>query len=218
MSHRTQQLGIDPGQPRQGLRIQSIILLPALPDLAHLRACATITWGPTSPSVRLAHGECIPVSRAIRLRGSLPNTSFIAFGVASFCSRSNCPAASKTQNQLQRSPRSNPIVSFCPEKFLLCAVKTALKLEMSISLLRRGAATQDRHLIGGHPGLLPPNCGYLNHVGPPYRRLRFAAKQLNTNGMLVKVRLKSSFIDRSRFLIHIHARRSAADVGSSQTG
>jgi len=34
--HRIQQLRIDPGQPRQRLRIQTIVLLAALPDQPHL--------------------------------------------------------------------------------------------------------------------------------------------------------------------------------------
>jgi hypothetical protein len=32
MLHRTQQLGIDPGQPRQRPRIQTIVLLATFPD------------------------------------------------------------------------------------------------------------------------------------------------------------------------------------------
>jgi hypothetical protein len=52
----------------------------------------------------------------------LPNTSCIAFGVVpSLCSSTISPRSSNTQYQLERSPRSKPIVSFCPEKFfLLC--------------------------------------------------------------------------------------------------
>jgi hypothetical protein len=34
--HRIQPLGIDPGQPRQRLRIQPIVFLAALPDQPHL--------------------------------------------------------------------------------------------------------------------------------------------------------------------------------------
>jgi hypothetical protein len=78
-----------------------------------LRACATITSCPSPLNNRLTHGECIPVSNAIRLRGMAPNTSFMAFGVVlSFCSKITSPSASRTQYQLDRSPRSNPIVSF----------------------------------------------------------------------------------------------------------
>jgi hypothetical protein len=36
MLPRRQQRGIDPGQPRQGLRIQPVVFLPALPDQAHV--------------------------------------------------------------------------------------------------------------------------------------------------------------------------------------
>ena len=35
MLHRIQQLGIDPGQPRQRLRIQPIVLLAALSNQSH---------------------------------------------------------------------------------------------------------------------------------------------------------------------------------------
>jgi phytoene dehydrogenase-like protein len=63
-------------------------------------------------SLQLLIRECIPVSNAIRLRGMAPNTSRIAFGVVlSFCSRSTSPTSSSRQYQLDRSPRSRPIVS-----------------------------------------------------------------------------------------------------------
>jgi hypothetical protein len=42
MLHRMQHLGIDPGQPRQGLRIQPIVFLPALPDQPHLARLAVV--------------------------------------------------------------------------------------------------------------------------------------------------------------------------------
>ena len=64
------------------------------------------------------HLSC--VSNAIRLRGMVLNTSFIAFAVVlSLCSSTTSPVASSTQYQLERSPKSNPIVSFCSEKFLI---------------------------------------------------------------------------------------------------
>src|SRR5678815_4705234 len=127
MFHRRQQLRIDPGQPRQGLRIDPIILLSASPINRTLRAWATITSCPNWLNNRLTQGECIPVSNAIRLRGTAPNTSFMAFGVVpSFCSRTIAPASSSTQHQLERSPRSSPIVSFCSDIFLLCCVATVL--------------------------------------------------------------------------------------------
>src|SRR5438046_1556350 len=51
-------------------------------------ACATINSCLSSVNSRLTHGECVPVSRAIRLRGIFPNVCFIASGVvATFCSR-----------------------------------------------------------------------------------------------------------------------------------
>src|SRR5271157_3188703 len=92
-----------------------------------LRACATITSCPNSLNNRLTQGECIPVSSAMRLRGMPPNTSFIAFGVVlSFCSSTTSPCSSNTQYQLERSPKSSPIVSFCSETFLFCFVATVL--------------------------------------------------------------------------------------------
>jgi hypothetical protein len=76
---------------------------------------------------RLTQGECIPVSRAMRLRGIPPNTSLIAFGVVlSRCSSTTPPDSSSTQYQLDRSPRSNPTVNFCSEIFLHCFVATVL--------------------------------------------------------------------------------------------
>ena len=59
------------------------------------------------------HGQCMRVSSAIRLRGIPPNPSRMAFGVVlTFCSRTISPVSSSTQYQLERSPRSSPIVSF----------------------------------------------------------------------------------------------------------
>jgi len=61
------------------------------------------------------------VSSAMRLCGILSNTSRMAFGVVlSRCSNSTLPASSTTQYQLERSPKSNPIVSFCPHKLFVC--------------------------------------------------------------------------------------------------
>jgi hypothetical protein len=63
----------------------------------------------------------------MRQRGMVPNTSFIAFGlVLNRCSNSTLPASSNTQYQLERSPKSRPIVSFCSEIFLICFAATVL--------------------------------------------------------------------------------------------
>jgi hypothetical protein len=97
MLHRIQQLGIDPGQPRQGLRIQAIVFFAALPDQPW-RAFATITSCPKSLSKRLIQGECVPISSAIRLRGMVPNAACRALGVLeTFCSITMRPLSSKTQ-------------------------------------------------------------------------------------------------------------------------
>ena len=69
-----------------------------------LRACATITSCPNSLNHRLTHGECIPVSSAIRLRGILPNRSRMAFGVVlTFCSTPTSPVASRTHTAVVTS-------------------------------------------------------------------------------------------------------------------
>jgi hypothetical protein len=63
---------------------------------------------------------------ATRLHGMAAKTSLIAFGVVpSFCSPTTSPASSSTQYQLDRFPKSKPIVSFC-EKFLLLATIAVL--------------------------------------------------------------------------------------------
>jgi hypothetical protein len=120
MFHRTQQLRIDSRQPRQRPRIQPIVLFRLSPIKRTLRACATITSCPNSLNNRLTQGECIPASSATRQRGIAPNTSRIAFGVVlSFCSSSTSPTSSSRQYQLDRSPRSRPIVSFDWETFFV---------------------------------------------------------------------------------------------------
>jgi hypothetical protein len=84
----------DPSWPnRAGVWASSRSSLRRLSPIKRtLRACATITSCPNSLSSRLTHGECIPVSRAIRLRGIHPITSFIAFAVVlSLCSSSTSP-------------------------------------------------------------------------------------------------------------------------------
>src|ERR1035438_4049759 len=71
--------------------------------------------------------NAFPVSSAIRQRGMAPNASFMAFGVVpSFCSRSTSPTSSNRQYQLDRSPRSRPMVSFACEQFLICLAATVL--------------------------------------------------------------------------------------------
>src|SRR5215470_12978898 len=89
-------------------------------------ACPTITSCPSAVNSRLTQGECVPVSIAMRHRGMLPNTCFIASGVvASLCSKMISPASFKTQYALERSPRSNPMVS-CPWKMFFPLVRIVL--------------------------------------------------------------------------------------------
>jgi len=135
-----------------------------------LRACATITSCPNSLSSRLTHGECIPVSSAIRLRGIPPNPAFIAFGVVpSFCSSTTSPCSFNTQYQLERSPRSNPIVSFASEKFLICFRVTVLIFFIAglLYLLRfKRVDNLGAYSIPSETGLLIPS-DFVNNHPPP---------------------------------------------------
>src|SRR5215813_11087913 len=127
MLHRVQQLRIDPGQPRQCLRIRRSSFLRLSPISRTLRAFATITSCPNLLSKRLIQGECVPISSAMRLPGIVPKTSCYAFAlVRTRCSNWICPASSSTQYQLLRSPRSNPIVSLCCGKLPLGFAPTVL--------------------------------------------------------------------------------------------
>src|SRR5260370_41067117 len=49
----------------------------------------------------------------------------LGFG-PSRCSNTTLPASSNTQYQLERSPRSRPIVSFCSKIFLICFAAAVL--------------------------------------------------------------------------------------------
>ena len=113
----------------------------------------------------------MPVSNAIRLRGIPPNTSFIAFGVVlTRCSSSTLPASSSTQYQLERSPRSKPIVSFCSEQFLLCFTATVLIFFIAglLYLLRfERVDNLGAYSIPSETGLLIPS-GYNNHLSSPF--------------------------------------------------
>jgi hypothetical protein len=98
MLNRRQQLRIDPGQPGQGLRVQPVVLSPLSPIRRTLRACATIASCPSSGRRRLTHGECVPVSSAMRLRGIFPKIFFIASGlVLTLSSRMTSPDPLRTQ-------------------------------------------------------------------------------------------------------------------------
>jgi hypothetical protein len=60
---------------------------------------------------RLSHGECIPVSSAIRLRGMAAKTSFIAFGV--------CPASAHPPlRQIRPARNTNSIDRPGPNRWL----------------------------------------------------------------------------------------------------
>src|SRR4051812_873182 len=60
MLHRIQQLGIDPGQPRQGLRIQTIVFLAALPDQPHLARIGHDDFMPPLPKQAADPGRMRP--------------------------------------------------------------------------------------------------------------------------------------------------------------
>src|SRR5207302_11371289 len=129
-------------------------------------AWATITSCPSSLNNRLTHGECIPVSKAIRLRGMVPNTSRIAFGVVlSRCSNCTLPASSNTQYQLERSPRSKPTVNFCSGKFLICFAAVVLTFFIAgllYLLCFKHVDNLGAYSIPSETGLLIPS-GYINN-------------------------------------------------------
>jgi hypothetical protein len=74
-----------------------------------------------------SQGECIPVSSAMRLRAMAPNAVCSALGVVeTLCSITMRPVSSRKQEQLERSPRSRPMVKLDCEKFLLGFVAAVL--------------------------------------------------------------------------------------------
>src|ERR1700726_1432009 len=133
-----------------------------------LREFATITSCPKSLSIRLIHGECVPISSAIRLRGIVPKTPCSAFAVLrTLCSNWIWPASSTTQYQLLRSPRSNPMVSFGCEKFLLCfaaAVLTFFIAGLLFICALSTSITWERTASRPETGLLIPSDN-VNHRG-----------------------------------------------------
>ena len=115
MLHRTQQLRINPRQPRQRLRIQPIVFLPALPDQA-----ARCAHAPRSLRAPVRSAVDSPTASASRFPARCDSAACRRTPLASpseSCSRLSVPAQSRpvsssTQYQLDRSPRSKPIVSF----------------------------------------------------------------------------------------------------------
>src|SRR5215467_14954170 len=111
--------------PNLNWDLKTIIFSPALGDQAHLLSVPHDHFVPQRGQNRLTQGECVPVSIAMRHRGMLLNTCFMASGVvATLCPKTISPASFKTQYALERSPRSTPMVS-CPSKIffpLVCIV------------------------------------------------------------------------------------------------
>jgi hypothetical protein len=85
----------------------------------------------------------------------------MAFGVVpTFCSRSTSPASSNTQYQLDRSPRSNPIVNFSFRKFLVyfAAVVLTFFIASLLYLLRfERVDNLGAYRIPSETGLLIPS-------------------------------------------------------------
>ena len=133
-----------------------------------LRACATITSCPNSLNHRLTHGDCIPVSSAIRLRGILPNSSRMAFGVVlTFCSTPTSPVASRTQYQLDRSPRSS-VVGLQSFHLPCCCSADLLHCRSPLSLAPSSASDDlGAYRIPSESGLIIPSVcdSYLKQPG-----------------------------------------------------
>jgi hypothetical protein len=81
------------------------------------------------------------------------------------CSNSTLPASSSTQYQLERSPRSKPIVSFCSENFLVAFAAAVLTFFIAglLYLLRFERVDHlGAYRIPPETGLLIPS-GYDNY-------------------------------------------------------
>src|ERR1039457_3775504 len=98
MPHRTEQPRIDSSEPCQRPGIKPIIFSTTLADQSPV---TRVGYDPLLPKLghrRLSQGECVPLSKAIRLRGILLNTSSIPFGVVgSSCSKITSPASFRMQ-------------------------------------------------------------------------------------------------------------------------
>jgi hypothetical protein len=91
----------------------------------------------------------------------------MAFGVVlSFCSRSTSPTSSSSQYQLDRSPRSRPIVSFGWEKFFVAFPLAVLTFFIAGLLYLLGLEHIDNlgaYSIPSETGLLIPS-GYNSYL------------------------------------------------------
>jgi hypothetical protein len=96
-------------QPRI-LRLRRLVMANAdrFPDVGRswtLRSCATIASCPRSDRSRLAHGESVPVSSAIRLRGIFSKVFLIPSGlVVTFSSTITSPAPFKNTVEARTIP------------------------------------------------------------------------------------------------------------------
>lgn len=161
MFHRTQQLRIDPGQPRRRLRVHAIIFLPALanqaraPRMRHDYLVPQLVQQPTYPG--LVHPRF--------QRDAAPRHAAEPFlhrlGVMlTRCSISMLPASSNTQYQLERSPKSRPTVSFGSEIFLICFAAPVL-IDVPCGVTRDSLAELYHENVCRHfrdcPGIARPN-------------------------------------------------------------
>jgi hypothetical protein len=146
--------------------------------------------------------ECgaLPRTSSVLKYGS-PNTSLIAFGVVpSLCSSTTSPASSKTHYQLDRSPRSKPIVSFCSRKFLFCFTATVPIFFIAglLYLLRfERVDNLGANRIPPETGILIPS-GYINYRG--FAGLRRPLRSTtNTAQIRAKYRAESILIAAAHF-------------------
>ena len=170
MLHRTQQLRIDPGQPRQRPRIQPIVFLSALPNQTHVAGMRHDHFVPQlaqQPGSPRANASPSPTRCDSAACPRTPPAWLSELSPASVPAAPR-PASSSRQYQLDRSPRSNPIVSFCSEKFLRCFVATVLTFFIAGLLLSLRFERVDNlgaYSIPSETGLLIPS-GYVNHPLP----------------------------------------------------
>jgi hypothetical protein len=106
-----------------------------------------------------------------------PNTSRMDLGVVlSRCSCKTCPASANTQYQLERSPRSNPMVSFGREKFLLAFLAAVLPFFIAALLYLLRFERVDNlgaYRIPSETGLLISS-GFVSYDRSEFFRMRVA--------------------------------------------
>src|SRR5215469_6092234 len=165
MLHRIQQLGIDPRQPRQGLRIQPIVFLAALPDQSHLAGIGHDHFVPqlAQQTASRANASRFPAPPGCAAgRQKLPATLSRSYGLAvpvgsgrlhparstSCCDlpgRARWSVSVEKYSCSASSPRCYP--SSLPVSFISCALSTSITWERTPHPVRRPAFSLENTFI-----------------------------------------------------------------------